>query len=356
MSNIKILYLYSELVGYQIPIFQHYVENYNAEVYVVSWDKKKLKPYTPPNILGVTYHKRSKYSKEELLELALKFNPDIIYISGWMDKSYLYVTKRFKKRGVPIVTAFDDIWVNSIRQKIGAFIFPFIFKKYFSHAWVAGPYQYEYAKRLGFKNQNIIFDMLSANSSLFLKQNRNVNNTNFDEEKAFLYVGNFLKIKGVDILIKAYELYRTKYKGKWKLICVGNGELRQSLIENQEIEVLPFSDEKKLIDISKRADVFILPSRHDQWGVVVHEFVSLGMPLLLAENIGSRATFFIDGFNGLLFRNNSPEDLAKKMYVFSQFETNKLSDMGKKSHLLSSRINIASSAANFISILDLDKN
>ena len=46
----KILYLYSEIVGYLIPIFKEYVSSYNAEVHVIHWDKKKLKPYQPPKL------------------------------------------------------------------------------------------------------------------------------------------------------------------------------------------------------------------------------------------------------------------------------------------------------------------
>jgi hypothetical protein len=59
-----------------------------------------------------------------------------------------------RKQGVPVVTAFDDIWFK-IRQKNGFwyYFFPFKLKSYwyFSHAWVAGPYQYEFAKQLGLK-------------------------------------------------------------------------------------------------------------------------------------------------------------------------------------------------------------
>ena len=71
-SKLKILYLYSELVGYQIPIFETYVRDYNAQVHVISWDKNKLKPYNAPSIKGVTYYQRSKFSKKELLELSIK--------------------------------------------------------------------------------------------------------------------------------------------------------------------------------------------------------------------------------------------------------------------------------------------
>ncbi|MEN2489799.1 glycosyltransferase [Flavobacterium sp. B11] len=349
IDKIKILYLYSELVGYQIPILKEYVSQYNAEVHVMSWDKKKIKPYVPELIEGVTYYKRSEYNNEQILSLTLDINPDIIYISGWMDKGYLYVTKRMKKQNVPIVTAFDDIWKGTLRQKVGAFIFPFYFKKFFTHAWVAGAYQFEFAKKMGFKNREIVFDMLSADTSQFKYDANSLRKEN--TQKSFLYVGNFRKVKGVDILINAFEIYKSKYNGTWNLICVGNGELEPSLKECSRVKLFPFSTSKEIIEISKNANVFILPSRNDQWGVVVHEFACLGMPLLLAENVGAKASFFINGFNGYGFNNDSAEELAKQMYRFEKLDNNELLSMGENSYALSKKINVATSAANFISIL-----
>jgi glycosyltransferase involved in cell wall biosynthesis len=326
------------------------VNTYKAEIHVVNWDKKKIKPYIPPEVRGVTYYKRSEYSKKELLILTKKIGPDIVYISGWMDRGYLYVTKQLKRNGIPVVTAFDDMWVRSFRQVIGSFIFPFYFKKFFTHAWVAGAYQYEFARRLGFNNNEIIFDMLSADTKVFNSKNRQLDYLN-NTPKAFLYVGNFRKVKGFDILIKAFNIYKKKYSGCWKLICVGNGELLEIAKNQEQVEVFPFSKSEKLIEISKLASVFILPSRHDQWGVVVHEFASLGMPLILSEHVGSRSTFFIDNFNGLMFYKNSPEELAKKMFDFTKIHSDKLQEMSDNSILLSKRITIESSSANFISIL-----
>ena len=78
MSKLKILYLYSELVGYQMPIFEEYVDYFDAQVYVLYWDKDKLKPYEPKKIKNVTYYKRSEYSNTNLLNLA---NMEIILYS-----------------------------------------------------------------------------------------------------------------------------------------------------------------------------------------------------------------------------------------------------------------------------------
>lgn len=349
MNKIKILYLYSELVGYQMPIFKEYVTKYDADVHVMNWDKNKIKPYIPESIDGVVYYKRSEFSKVGILELAKKINPDIIYVSGWMDKGYLYVTQKMRKQNIPVVTGFDDIWTGSLRQKIGAFIFPFYYRRYFSHAWVSGPYQFEFAKKMGFSNNEIIYDMLSADTNKFIAKSSS--EVNSSETNSFLYVGNFRKVKGVDVLAEAFKIYSNKYGGTWNLICIGNGELEYLLKENPKIELFPFLTSEEIVEISNRASVFVLPSRHDQWGVVVHEFSCLGMPLLLSENIGARAAFFVNGFNGLEFNNNDSTQLAEQMFKFEKMDKNELRVMGNNSLLLSKKINIQTAAANFISIL-----
>ncbi len=349
-DKIKILYLYSELVGYQIPIFKEYTTKYNAEVHVISWDKRKLKPYIPVAVEGVTYYKRSDYTKEMIFSLALNIDPHIIYISGWMDHGYLYVSKRMKKRDVPVVTAFDDMWRGTLRQKVGALIFPLYFRKFFTHAMVAGPYQFEFAKKMGFKNREIIFDMLSADTSVFNCDVKTLRKKKL--QKAFIYVGNFRQIKGVDLLIEAFEIYRNKLNGTWELICVGNGELEPLLKRTSNVKLFPFSSSQEVKEISNGADVFILPSRNDQWGVVVHEFACLGLPLLLSENIGAKTAFFINGFNGLQFNNSSANELAIQMSVFEKMDLGTLISMGENSYMLSKRINPSTSAANFISILN----
>lgn len=351
----KILYLYSELVGYQIPIFLEYVNKYNAEVHVVSWDKNNLKPYVPPVHDDITYYKRSGFDNKKLLKLVDEINPDIVYISGWMDKGYLKAAKRLRRLNIPVVSAFDDVWEGRLRQKIGALVFPFTYKKCFSHAWVAGPYQYEFAARIGFKKDEIIFDMLSADLSLFKQEPKFLDAKKLQFPKAFLYVGNFRLTKGTDILIEAFKKYRSKYNGDWKLICVGNGKRSYLFNDVANVELIGFSKQETLIEIVKRAGAFVLPSRHEQWGLVVHEFAAVGMPLILSDKVGSRPTFLIENFNGISFHNDSPELLAKAMHIMSQKSTAELCAMSQNSMKLSKRITPEISAASFISVLKQER-
>ena len=202
MTKINILYLYSEIVGYNIPILKLFVEKYNAKVEVVHWNDNKLKPYNPPSIKGVNFYKRSNFNKESLLKFSTEFNPNIVYVSGWMDSAYMYVIKKLRKKKIPVVAGIDDKWLGNFRQRIGSFVSKLFFKNYFSHFWVSGHQQYEYAKRMGYSDNEIIFDLLSADINTFISPN----NDNISHARSFIYVGNFRNVKGTDILLNAYKI------------------------------------------------------------------------------------------------------------------------------------------------------
>lgn len=340
----NILFLYSEIGAFNIPVFK--LLSSKGNLHVVKWDKKILKPYTPPNIKNVTYYNRSEYDKDSILNLAKKIEPSIVYISGWMDKSYFKTVKYLKNKDIPIVTGFDDIWIGSLRQKVGSLYFKYYLSKFYTHAWVAGTRQYEFAKNLGFKDDKIIYDLLSCDYNLFNSKKINL------KEKSFLYVGNFRTVKGTDILINAFREYRDIYNGDWTLTCVGNGELKDELLNEKNVFVYDFQPQDKLLEIASDTSVFILPSRHDQWGVVVHEFATLGMPLLLSENVGAKNTFLIENYNGKSYKNNSDKNLALEMFNISNKSLEELQNMGENSKKLASRITPETSVMNFLSIVE----
>jgi len=88
-----------------------------------------------------------------------------------------------------------------------------IIKTFYNYVWVPGPLQYEYARRIGFKKTEIICNLLSGNSILFSQAAHALDDeklTNYPE--TFLYVGRFAEAKGIDILIKAYDIYKENTK------------------------------------------------------------------------------------------------------------------------------------------------
>jgi glycosyltransferase involved in cell wall biosynthesis len=349
----KILYLYSELMGYQIPIFKEYVNKYGASVDVVYWDKNKYTNYIPPKIEGVNFHKKSQLNFKDLSGLTLNNNYSIIYISGWMDFDYLKIVFAKRKKGIPVVTGFDDIWRQTIKQNLAAVFFPFIKSFFFSHAWVAGPLQFEYAKKLGFKNSEIIFNCLSADINLFnnvYQETKDLKELNYPH--VFLYAGRFEKVKGVDILVTAWRNLLEKGLTKdWKLELIGSGTLIDE-INIKGINLRPFMNPQELASNLSTFGCYILPSRFEQWALVIHEFAAAGFPIICSDICGAAPVFVTKSYNGYTFESENIEDLEFQMLRVINSTDESLIEMSRKSHFVGQKINPELSAASFISILN----
>ena len=57
---------------------------------------------------------------------------------------------------------------------------------------------------------------------------------------------------------------------------------------------------RDLPPIYAAADLFVLPSRHEPWGVVVNEAMAAGLPVVLTDRVGAAADLLVDGENGRL--------------------------------------------------------
>ncbi len=348
-----VLYLYSEIMGYQMPILKEYVKVYGAEVHVVHWNHKKLSHYSTPLIEGVSFYKRSEFTSAGLKEFVKKLNPDIIYISGWMDRGYLAAVNPLRLKGTPVVTAFDDIWFKTLKQKGASLLFPLIKSYFFSHAWVAGPYQYEYAKRLGFKNDDIVFNCLSADTSIFNKaytDSASIKAQRYPHK--FLYVGRFEIEKGVDILVNAWSNLKSKNECRdWGLTLIGNGSLHSSLSILPEIEIINFLQPEKLGEEIVKYGCFILPSRNEQWGIVLHEFTAAGFPIICSDICGAAPVFVANGYNGNTFKSGQVKDLEEQMLWIMNKSDEELKVISVRSNRIGQKISPELVAASFMSII-----
>jgi glycosyltransferase involved in cell wall biosynthesis len=346
----KIFYLYSELLGYTMATIQALV-NSGAEVHVVHWDHKKLTAYEPPAMDGAHFYNRSELTVEAMHSLGKRLSPDITVVSGWMDNGYLSVAKVLRKRKHTVALAIDGQWRSTPRQLVASLAGSMgYFSRYFSHAWVAGTYQYEYARKLGFDKKHIIYDLYSADIELFnqaYKAATDQKETCYPHR--FLFVGRFEHIKGLDVLMAAWASLAL-VRIDWELHLVGDGSLKDMLAGMPDVFLKPFMQPAQLIKEVKQAGCFVLPSRGEPWGVVVHEFTAAGLPLIASNEVGAAAAFLINDFNGFTFAANDSEALAKEMLKIIETSDEDLTLMAQRSHQLAQKITPETSAANLLSI------
>ncbi|MEL6135555.1 MAG: glycosyl transferase family 1, partial [Bacteroidota bacterium] len=151
----RILILYSELAGYTLACLRELMKNEKHEVCLVRWPVNQEAPFQFEFDERIQVYDRDQLDDTAVARVASQFQPDIIFISGWMDKGYLKAALPFRKQGVPVIAGIDNQWVGSLRQQVATWMSPWLVKKYFSHMWVSGLRQYEYARRLGFPRHHI---------------------------------------------------------------------------------------------------------------------------------------------------------------------------------------------------------
>ena len=133
--------------------------------------------------------------------------------------------------------------------------------------------------------------------------------------KRFLAVGRFShQHKGFDILIDAFHLF-SQHNQEWKLDIVGEGEeeaLYRSLITKYHLEdrvfIHPFTN--NIQDYYSQAQVYVLSSRWEGFGLVLVEAMAHGLPVVSSDLPTSKE---IMGSFGLYFKSEDVNDLAQRL-------------------------------------------
>jgi glycosyltransferase involved in cell wall biosynthesis len=138
------------------------------------------------------------------------------------------------------------------------------------------------------------------------------------EEVRFLFCGQLISRKGVDVLLQAFD--RLVHKAyPVRLLLVGRrAELDQMLTmvsteAKDRISYQGFFDPKRLSDIYSQAHVFVLPSRYDGWGVVVNQALGAGLPVICTDAVGAGYDLVNEGINGYRVTAGDAEELTSRM-------------------------------------------
>lgn len=154
-----------------------------------------------------------------------------------------------------------------------------------------------------------------CNLDPFLRQPRHP----ISQDVSFLFCGQMIRRKGVDLLLNAFAQL-----DRGRLLLVGREAelptLLQALPANarQRVEYLGFQAPEVLPRYFAEADVFVLPSRYDGWGVVVNQAVGAGLPVICSDQVGAGYDLVEEGVNGIKFKAGAESELVKAMRHFTE--------------------------------------
>lgn len=137
------------------------------------------------------------------------------------------------------------------------------------------------------------------------------------EENTILMVGHPFRIKGVDILIKAFNRISTDYPDvKLRIIgmCRNLDHYKSMVADNSKVEFLPGIPHDEIVRYFQNCMFYVLASRTEAMGRVMIEAMACAKPV-----IGSRVSGVLDvvddGKTGLIFESENDEDLSEKMRI-----------------------------------------
>jgi glycosyltransferase involved in cell wall biosynthesis len=125
---------------------------------------------------------------------------------------------------------------------------------------------------------------------------------------ALLFVGKLSETKGVDLLLSAWTDVSRERPGA-RLRLAGQGGWRAALPPGAELR-RPVRDE--LIELYQQADLLVLPSRLDGFGLVVAEALACGTPVVVSDHVGAK-DLVVEGVNGWVVPAGSVEALAARL-------------------------------------------
>lgn len=131
-----------------------------------------------------------------------------------------------------------------------------------------------------------------------------------------LFVGRLVYQKGGDVLIDALANIKSL---DWELTIVGDGPRKQDWVNqaarlgiSERLHFPGWLDKSDLLEQYQKANIFVLPSRHEGMPNVVLEAMGCGLPVIATRIAGSE-DLVLDGTTGYLIEPDDPQELSEAL-------------------------------------------
>jgi glycosyltransferase involved in cell wall biosynthesis len=139
------------------------------------------------------------------------------------------------------------------------------------------------------------------------------------DDTVVLFSGKLISRKGVDLLLYSIKSLPSSLREKVVIVFVGSGELLEKLkvLAQQEpkvrVQFVGFKNQKQLSPYFHAADMLVLPSHYDPWGLVVNEALHHGIPCVVSQTVGCAKDLITPGVTGEVFATGSACELASAL-------------------------------------------
>lgn len=321
------LLIYVEPTSYLMPLWREIKAHASVETRIVFLEENLTQPWNldlqdNPCIEILRGNRMAKLMR--LLQLIGQRDVELIDLAGWGHPLLLAALLFAGMRRIPVTIESDtqfDTTTAAWRRALKRLILPVLFRipeRFFP----AGIRQADYFMRYGVSQDRVRIAQMTVDVRSIMAQVdlcREKRESTGNTPVTFLYVGRLEAYKGIQDLLDAFADL-TRQGEECHLVIVGDGGMREvvksAACSHRTIEYLGRLSGESLMQAYSQADVFVLPSHFEPWGLVVNEAMAAGLPVIATDRVGCVDDLVHEGRNGCIVPCSNPARLAGAMHIF----------------------------------------
>ena len=366
MNKTRLAWLTTSPIQYQQPIFHEISKSQEIDLTVIffsdftnrefyddnfsrniKWDipllngfKHEFLPGTGAYVNGIKTFSPVVFGLNDRLQLK---NYDAVIIQGWQHYGMVLAAYLAKRAGLKVLLRCEASDHVSSAQGAKGLIRAAVIRFLLNHV--------DYCMAIGTKNKQFYIDRgfeIDRIGSMPYCVDNNLFSKKIDYAYAIemtnklciekgrpiiLYAGKLIARKYPDILLQAFKKLKNP---RPYLLFIGDGELRVELeLEvtkcslNENVRFLGFKNQTELPELYALADIFVLPSINEPWGLAVNEAMSASCAIIVTDQVGCSTDLVISGENGYIITSKDTKSLTEALEKC--LDENKYVKMGQKS-------------------------
>ena len=254
-----------------------------------------------------------------------RWSPDCILIFGYNWASHIRVFLWARTRGIPLIFRGDSHLIG--RRSVPVvkrLLLRLLFSQVSAFTYV-GEANRAYFEAFGVPERKLFFAPHSVNGALFCQNLPGLGDQVSAlrsalglgaETRVMLFAGKLVSGKQPFELLDAFMRLDPENTA---LVFVGDGpeleRLRLAADAKTDrgakplVRFLPFANQSEMPARYRLADIFVLPSQGDSWGLAVNEAMQMGVPCIVSDRVGCQRDLVTDGKTGWVYEHGEPEAL-----------------------------------------------
>lgn len=318
--------------------------------HAINFDLRTLLPAARP--LDIDRGEGALAVTQALRNFLDEAQPDIVAIPGWGWPAARSAHSWAKRHGALAIlmseSKRDDQkrswWKEQLKSRVCV--------RRFDAALVGGQSHRDYLVELGFPGDRIFLGYDVVDNEYFAERAASARtdpsaarhrDQRIPIRPFFLVVTRFIERKNVVPLVQAFAAYHRQVgeDEAWELAICGSGEeesrIRQAIADlklERFVHLPGFVSYEQIGDWYGLASAFVHPALQEQWGLVVNEACSAGLPVLCSRTVGARYELVRENDNGWLFDPESKEQITEALARMHRLDRGARSLMGRSSQTI----------------------